>query len=87
VLVVISAIETTVLICLFVVLRVVLWPMHVASRNECLDLQARLDAVTAGRDGWRDAAERTLVLAQLSKAVTRRATQIVAEVGELDVVD
>jgi hypothetical protein len=87
VLAVVSAIETTVLICLFVVLRAVIWPMHIAARNQCDDLQKRLDAVTAGRDGWRDVAERTLVLTQLSKDVTRRATQLVAEVGDLDVVD
>jgi hypothetical protein len=87
VLVVISAIETTILVCLFVVLRAVIWPMHIQAKSQCNDLQARLDAAIAGRDGWREAAERALLQAQLSKSVTQRATRLVAEIGDLDVVD
>jgi hypothetical protein len=49
--------------------QLVLWPLYVRTRDE-------RDAVIRDRDGWRDVAQRALVVAQLSRSVTRRATKL-----------
>ena len=76
VLYVIVAVETTLLFAIFLVLRAVIWPMYVKTRDHCTLLEERLNAISAGRDGWREVAERALFVAREGKGVTQRATKI-----------
>ena len=78
ILLVIISVETAVLICILIVLRTVTWQTFAALRDEVADLKTQNEALRQGRDGWRDAAERTLVIAQLGRNVGVRAATLVA---------
>lgn len=62
--------------------RFILWPLYASLKKERNMLQERLDAVVRDRDGWRGVAERALLVAQIGKQVSRRATRLVARVGQ-----
>jgi hypothetical protein len=73
---VIIAVESTLLVGSIAVLRFVIWPLYIKTRDDCADMAAQLEAAKIGRDGWREATERLLVVAGNSREVTERATQL-----------
>lgn len=85
ILITVIGVESAMIIFLFVIMRMVIWPMYMSAKNESNELKIKIEAITEGRDGWRTAAERTLVLAQLSKDITQRATRMVTEVEKIHV--
>lgn len=50
------------------------WRLYMMVRRERDECKQSLAAVVADRDGWRGVAERALLVAQIGKRVTTRAT-------------
>lgn len=62
-----------------VAIHLIEWHLYATARNERDQAREDLVAVTNDRDGWRSVAERALLVAQIGKQVTLRATRVAGE--------
>lgn len=70
--------STEQLLIIAVVLTNLLWiiALRIAITKVYVPMRLTIQSISADRDGWRNVAQRALVIAQLSKRVTRRATSL-----------
>jgi hypothetical protein len=57
-----------------VVVHLIEWHLYTNTRGKLIALRESMAAMTKDRDGWRSVAERALVIAQIGRRVTIRAT-------------